>query len=204
MTQEHKGCLAFAVCGSFCTLDAALQAAQALQEQGWELLPVMSFAARQDTRFGTGESWKQRLEILTGHTVLDTLQAVEPLGPRQLARALVVAPCTGATLARLAVGLSDTPVTLAAKSLLRVGCPVVLAVSTNDGLGASGENIARLFQRKHYYFVPYGQDDCTAKPQSLKADFARLPAAVEAALRGEQLQPVLLGAKGRANLFSAG
>ena len=204
MTQNNKGCLAFAVCGSFCTLEAALRAAQALREQGWELRPIMSFVAGQDTRFGTGESWKQRLEALTGHTVLDTLQAVEPLGPQQMARALVVAPCTGATLARLAAGLSDTPVTLAAKSLLRVGGPVVLAVSTNDGLGASGENIARLYQRKHYYFVPYGQDDCTAKPQSLKADLARLPTTVEAALRGEQLQPVLLGAKDRANLFSAG
>lgn len=193
MTQNQKGCLAFAVCGSFCTLEAALQAAQTLVEQGWELRPIMSFAAQQDTRFGTGNSWRQRLEALTGHAVLDTLQAVEPLGPQRLAQALVVAPCTGATLARLAVGLSDTPVTLAAKSLLRVGCPVVLAVSTNDGLGASGENMARLYQRKHYYFVPYGQDDWRAKPQSLKADLSRLPAAVEAALREEQLQPVLLG-----------
>ena len=163
MTTEKKGCLAFAVCGSFCTLEDALGAAQALTAQGWTLLP------------GNG------------------LQAVEPLGPRRLAQALVVAPCTGATLARLAAGLSDTPVTLAAKSLLRVGSPVVLAVSTNDGLGASGENMARLRQRKHYYFVPYGQDDPFAKPQSLKADLALLPAAVDAALRGEQLQPVLLG-----------
>mgnify|MGYP003093808440 CR=1 FL=1 len=137
--------------------------------------------------------WRQRLQAVTGQPVLDTLQAVEPLGPRRLAQALVVAPCTGATLARLAAGLSDTPVTLAAKSLLRVGSPVVLAVSTNDGLGASGENMARLCQRKHYYFVPYGQDDPFAKPQSLKADLALLPAAVDAALRGEQLQPVLLG-----------
>ena len=108
------------------------------------------------------------------------------------------------SLSRLAAGLSDTPVTLAAKSLLRVGCPVVLAVSTNDGLGASGENIARLFQRKHYYFVPYGQDDPAAKPQSLKADFARLPAALEAALHGEQLQPVLLGQRERAMAFQPG
>ena len=119
-------------------------------------------------------------------------------------RASTPSPSTGATLSRLAAGLSDTPVTLAAKSLLRVGCPVVLAVSTNDGLGASGENIARLFQRKHYYFVPYGQDDPAAKPQSLKADFARLPAALEAALHGEQLQPVLLGQRERAMTFQPG
>lgn len=193
MSTQKKGRIAFAVCGSFCTLEAALAAAQQLTEQGWELLPIMSFAAKQDTRFGTGQFWQERLEALTGHAVLDTLQAVEPLGPRQMAQALVIAPCTGATLARLAAGLSDTPVTLAAKSLLRVGCPVVVGVSTNDGLGASGENMARLFQRKHYYFVPYGQDDPIAKPSSLKADFARLPAALDAALAGRQMQPVLLG-----------
>ena len=195
MTAQKKGSIAFAVCGSFCTLETALDAAAQLVAQGWELLPVMSFAAQQDTRFGTGMFWNDRLERLTGHKVLGTLQAVEPLGPKQLARALVIAPCTGATLARLAAGLSDTPVTLAAKSLLRVGCPVVAGISTHDGLGASGENIARLFQRKNFYFVPYGQDDPAAKPNSLKADFTRLPDALEAALQGRQLQPVLLGQK---------
>ena len=185
---------AFAVCGSFCTLEAALRQAERLRAMGWEVLPVMSFAAsRLDTRFGRAEEWKQRLETLTGNPVRDTLQAVEPLGPQKLADALVIAPCTGTTLGRLAAGLSDTPVTLAAKSLLRVGCPVVVAVSTNDGLGASGENIARLYQRKYFYFVPYRQDDPAAKPQSLKADLALLPETLEAALAGKQLQPVLRG-----------
>ena len=192
MKRQLCGTVAFAVCGSFCTLGAAVAQAEQLVRQGWELLPVMSYAASGlNTRFGRADEWKARLETLTGHRVLDSLQDVEPLGPRQLARALVVAPCTGTTLARLAAGLSDTPVTLAAKSLLRVGCPVLLAVSTNDGLGASGENIARLMQRKHYYFVPYGQDDAAQKPQSLKADLTLLPAALEAALHGQQLQPVL-------------
>ena len=192
MKRQLCGTVAFAVCGSFCTLGAAVAQAEQLVRQGWELLPVMSYAASGlNTRFGRADEWKARLETLTGHRVLDTLQDVEPLGPRQLARALVVAPCTGTTLARLAAGLSDTPVTLAAKSLLRVGCPVLLAVSTNDGLGASGENIVRLMQRKHYYFVPYGQDDAAQKPQSLKADLTLLPAALEAALHGQQLQPVL-------------
>lgn len=192
MKRQLCGTVAFAVCGSFCTLGAAVAQAEQLVRQGWELLPVMSYAASGlNTRFGRADEWKDRLETLTGHRVLDTLQDVEPLGPRQLARALVVAPCTGTTLARLAAGLSDTPVTLAAKSLLRVGCPVLLAVSTNDGLGASGENIARLMQRKHYYFVPYGQDDAAQKPQSLKADLTLLPAALEAALHGQQLQPML-------------
>ena len=193
MSAQTKGTVAFAVCGSFCTLAAAVEAARQLRAQGWQLLPIMSFAAGQDTRFGTGKFWKQQLEAAAGRPVLDTLPGVEPLGPRALAQALVVAPCTGATLARLAAGLSDTPVTLAAKSLLRVGCPVVLGVSTNDGLGASGENMARLYQRKHYYFVPYGQDDPAAKPQSLKADLTRLPETLAAALQGQQLQPVLLG-----------
>mgnify|MGYP000010739686 FL=1 len=192
MKRQVRGTVALAVGGSFCTLGAAVAQAEQLVRQGWELLPVMSYAASGlNTRFGRADEWKDRLETLTGHRVLDTLQDVEPLGPRQLARALVVAPCTGTTLARLAAGLSDTPVTLAAKSLLRVGCPVLLAVSTNDGLGASGENIARLMQRKHYYFVPYGQDDAAQKPQSLKADLTLLPAALEAALHGQQLQPVL-------------
>lgn len=192
MKRQLCGTVAFAVCGSFCTLGAAVAQAEQLVRQGWELLPVMSYAASGlNTRFGRADEWKDRLETLTGHRALDTLQDVEPLGPRQLARALVVAPCTGTTLARLAAGLSDTPVTLAAKSLLRVGCPVLLAVSTNDGLGASGENIARLMQRKHYYFVPYGQDDAAQKPQSLKANLTLLPAALEAALHGQQLQPVL-------------
>lgn len=203
MKEQLRGTVAFAVCGSFCTLGPAVAQAGQLVRQGWDLLPVMSFAAAGlNTRFGRGEEWKRRLEEITGHRVLDTLQAVEPLGPRQLARALVIAPCTGTTLARLAAGLSETPVTLAAKSLLRVGRPVVIAVSTNDGLGASGENIARLMQRKHYYFVPYGQDDAASKPQSLKADLDLLPAALEAALEERQLQPVLRALNGAGNLFS--
>ena len=183
---------AFAVCGSFCTLETALAAAARLQAGGWELLPILSnTVSALDTRFGRAADWRARLEALTGQPVRDTLQAVEPLGPQDLADALVVAPCTGSTLARLAAGLSDTPVTLAAKSLLRVGRPVLLAVSTNDGLGASGENMARLAQRKHYYFVPYGQDDPAGKPVSLKADFTLLPAALDAAMAGRQLQPML-------------
>ena len=192
--NERKRRAAFAVCGSFCTLETALRQAERLTAAGWELLPVMSFAvSRLDTRFGRAEDWKARLEELTGNPVRETLQAVEPLGPQKQAEALVIAPCTGTTLARLAAGLSDTPVTMAAKSLLRVGCPVVVAVSTNDGLGASGENIARLYQRKHFFFVPYGQDDPAAKPQSLKADFSLLPETLDAAMQGRQLQPVLCG-----------
>ena len=193
MNAEHKGTVAFALCGSFCTFEAAVPQAARLAALGWQVLPVMSFAAAStDTRFGPAAGWKARLEAAAGRPVLDTLAAVEPLGPQRLADALVIAPCTGATLARLAAGLSDTPVALAAKSLLRAGRPVVVAVSTNDGLGASGENIARLMQRKHFYFVPFAQDDPVHKPQSLKADLALVPETLAAALEGRQTQPVLL------------
>ena len=192
MTTQKRESAAFAVCGSFCTLETALEAARMLTLQGWDLLPIMSFAAKQDTRFGTGQFWQERLEALTGHAVLDTLQAVEPLGPKKLVSALVIAPCTGATLARLAAGLSDTPVTLAAKSLLRGGRPVILAPSTNDGLAGSAPALGQLLQRRSYYFVPFGQDDSYKKPCSLKADFTQLPDTLEAALRGVQLQPILL------------
>ena len=193
MNGEHKGSLAFALCGSFCTFEAAVPQAARLAALGWQVLPVMSFAAAAtDTRFGPAAGWKARLEAAAGRPVLDTLTAVEPLGPQGLAQALVIAPCTGATLARLAAGLSDTPVALAAKSLLRAGRPVVVAVSTNDGLGASGENIARLMQRKHFYFVPFAQDDPVHKPQSLKSDLALVPETLAAALEGRQIQPVLL------------
>lgn len=194
MTENKKGRVAFAVCGSFCTLGDAVRQLETLTALGWDVLPIMSYSAAQlDTRFGTAQFWRARLEGLCGHAVLDTLQAVEPLGPKRMAQALVIAPCTGTTLAKLACGLSDTPITLAAKSLLRVGCPVVVAVSTNDGLGASGENLARLWQRKNFYFVPYRQDDFAQKPQSLKAELTLLPAALDAAMQGRQLQPALLG-----------
>ena len=137
MNGEHKGSLAFALCGSFCTFEAAVPQAARLAALGWQVLPVMSFAAAAtDTRFGPAAGWKARLEAAAGRPVLDTLTAVEPLGPQGLAQALVIAPCTGATLARLAAGLSDTPVALAAKSLLRAGRPVVVAVATPDRLGA--------------------------------------------------------------------
>ena len=189
MEQPRVG---FALTGSFCTLDKALRAMEETAQAYPDILPILSeTTGSTDTRFGRGEDFRQAAEEICGRRAVASIREAEPIGPRQLLDVLVIAPCTGSTLARLAAGLSDTPVTLAAKSLLRVGCPVLLAVSTNDGLGASGENIARLMQRKHYYFVPYGQDDAAQKPQSLKANLTLLPAALEAALHGQQLQPVL-------------
>ena len=185
--------LGFAMCGSFCTYQPVLEALEELHTVFPDIIPIMSDVSFEtDSRFGSADAFRARLEAICGHEILHTIPEVEPIGPKALLDALVIAPCTGNTIAKLANGIADTPVTLAAKAHLRNEAPIILAVSTNDGLGASGENIARLFQRKHYYFVPYGQDDPAAKPQSLKADFARLPAALDAALTGRQLQPVLL------------
>ena len=164
-----------------------------LRALGWRVLPILSCsAAALDTRFGTAESLHTQLRELTGETPLTTLQQVEPLGPKGLAQALVIAPATGTTMAMLAAGISATPVTLAAKSLLRGGRPVIVAPSTNDALSGSAPAIAQLLQRRHYYFVPFGQDDSYKKPCSIKSDFTLIPDTLESALRGVQLQPLLL------------
>ena len=193
MTQPTARTVVFALCGSFCSIDTVLPQIQRLTARGWQVLPVLSVsAATQDTRFGTAAELRAKLEALTGRVPLDTLQQVEPLGPRKLADAMVIAPATGTTISLLAAGISSTPVTMAAKSLLRVGRPIVVAPSTNDGLAGSAPALAALLQRKQYYFVPFGQDDSFKKPASLKSDFSLIPDTLECALRGVQLQPVLL------------
>ena len=193
MTQPTARTVVFALCGSFCSIDTVLPQIQRLTARGWQVMPVLSVsAATQDTRFGTAAELRAKLEALTGRVPLDTLQQVEPLGPRKLADAMVIAPATGTTISLLAAGISSTPVTMAAKSLLRVNRPIVVAPSTNDGLAGSAPALAALLQRKNYYFVPFGQDDSYKKPCSLKSDFTLLPDTLEAALRGVQIQPLLL------------
>lgn len=193
MTQPTARTVVFALCGSFCSIDTVLPQIQRLTARGWQVMPVLSIsAATQDTRFGTAAELRARLETLTGRVPLDTLQQVEPLGPHKLADAMVIAPATGTTISLLAAGISSTPVTMAAKSLLRVNRPIVVAPSTNDGLAGSAPALAALLQRKNYYFVPFGQDDSFKKPASLKSDFSLIPDTLECALRGVQLQPVLL------------
>ena len=193
MTQPTARTVVFALCGIFCSIDAVLPQIQRLTARGWQVMPVLSIsAATQDTRFGTAAELRARLEALTGRVPLDTLQQVEPLGPHKLADAMVIAPATGTTISLLAAGISSTPVTMAAKSLLRVSRPIVVAPSTNDGLAGSAPALAALLQRKNYYFVPFGQDDSFKKPASLKSDFSLIPDTLECALRGVQLQPVLL------------
>ena len=184
--------LGFAICGSFCNHSRVMQIYEQLAGK-YELLPVVSEnAARYDTRFGTAEQLLERVEALAGRRAVYTLVEAEPLGPSNAMDLLVIAPCTGNTLAKLAQGITDGPVTMAAKSHLRNGKPVVLAVATNDGLSASAPHIAALLNRKNYYFVPFGQDDPERKPASLVADFGLLEDTVKAALEGRQLQPLLV------------
>ena len=190
--MENKKRLGLALCGSYCTYEKLFQAAEKLAET-YDLIPIMSEnAAETDTRFGTATEHIKRLMLLSGHKVVTTIAEAEPLGPKTPLDALLIAPCTGNTLAKLAHGIADGPVTMAAKSHLRNGRPIVLAVSTNDGLGAAAENIGRLLARKHIFFVPFGQDAPEKKPTSLVADFEKLPQALELALEEKQLQPLLI------------
>lgn len=184
--------IGFALCGSYCTYDRVFPVIEALSKEN-KVIPILSEAAyATDSRFGTAEHWKTRLEEICGCPPLHRISQVEPIGPKGLLDILVIAPCTGNTLAKLAHSIADGPVTMAAKSHLRNGRPVLVAVSTNDGLAGAGENIGRLLARKHYYFVPFSQDDPLKKPTSLIADFAQIPQAIEGALAGQQIQPMLL------------
>ena len=158
-----------------------------------DLTPIFSPAAYMtDTRFGTAQSHIHKAALICQKDPLYAISQVEPIGPKKLLDALIIAPCTGNTLAKLAHSIADGPVTMAAKSHLRNGRPVLVAVSTNDALAGAAENIGKLLSRKHYYFVPFGQDNAAAKPTSMVADFRRIPEAAQAAMEGRQLQPILL------------
>ncbi len=186
-----KATIGFAMCGSFCTFSKAFSQMQKLVELGYEVLPIMSQNAYStDTRFGKAEEMIKKAEEISGHTVLHTAVETEPLGPKKMCDLLVIAPCTGNTLAKLSLGITDTSVTMAAKSHLRILRPVLLCVASNDALGASAQNIGRLLNTKHIFFVPLRQDDVDKKPNSLVADFDKLADSVEYALKQKQIQPV--------------
>lgn len=190
-----KTTLGLALCGSFCTFARVLDAFGTLDREIYDLVPVMSQASFEtDSRFGPAAQFRARLEALCGREIVHTIEAAEPFGPKKLLDALIIMPCTGNTLAKLAAGIADGPVTLAAKAHLRNERPVILAVSTNDGLAGNAANLGALLNRRGYYFVPFGQDSAFKKPRSLVADFTKLPQTIEAALRGEQIQPLLYGA----------
>ena len=182
-----------AMTGSFCTFRAVFDAWRALRATGAELIPILSFnAGSLDNRFYTAADARQILTEICGHEILDSIPAVEPIGPKKLLDLLIVAPCTGNTLAKIAAGITDTPVALAVKSHLRNARPVLLAISTNDALSGSAQNIGKLINTKNIYFVPFRQDDPAGKPASAVARFDLLPESANLALQGRQIQPILL------------
>ena len=184
--------IGFAMCGSLCTFDAVFPIVEAVAARD-TVTPILSEAAGTiDSRFGSAQAHIEKITAICKRPPLLTIKEVEPIGPKKLLDALIIAPCTGNTLAKLAHGIADSPVTMAAKSHLRNGRPVIIAISTNDALAGAAENIGRLLVRKNYYFVPFGQDDPDKKPTSIVADFSKIPETLRLALEGKQIQPILL------------
>lgn len=187
MSRKKVG---FAMCGSFCTFEKAFKAAERLTEI-YELVPIMSFnAATISSRFGKAEDNVRRLEEICGKKAILTIEDAEPIGPNKMLDCLVVAPCTGNTIAKLAYGITDTPVTMAVKSHIRNARPVVIAISTNDALSGSAKNIGMLHNYRNYYFAPYAYDDFENKPTSLVARFELLDKTVEEALEGRRCEEI--------------
>lgn len=185
--------IGFALTGSFCTFDRVFPQIKKLVEQGAEVIPIMSYhVATMNTKFGEAEEWKKKLYEITGRNPICDLNDAEPIGPERLLDVLVIAPCTGNTMAKLANAITDTPVLMAAKSQLRNQRPVVLAVSTNDGLGLNAKNLGILLNTKNVYMVPFGQDNPQKKPNSLVANYEVLMDTIINALNGKQLQPLLI------------
>lgn len=190
--EKNKITVGYALCGSFCTFAKSIVQLHALVEAGYDVLPIMSQNAYStDTRFGKADDFIWEIEDTCKKKIINTIVGAEPIGPKKMVDILVVSPCTGNTLSKLCNGITDTSVTMAAKSHLRIGRPVLIALATNDGLGACAQNIGKLINTKHIYFVPFSQDDPVNKQNSLVAHFDLLPEALEAALHETQLQPVV-------------
>ncbi|NLK97006.1 dipicolinate synthase subunit B [Defluviitalea saccharophila] len=183
----------FALCGSYCTYDTVLPEMQKLIDEGAEVFPIMSGNAyTTDTRFGKAQEHIDKIEKMTGKKIIKTIVEAEPLGPKNMIDILVIAPCTGNTVAKLANAITDTAVLMSAKTLLRNKKPVVIALATNDGLGMNMKNIGMLMNTKNIYFVPMGQDNYEKKPNSIVSDMSLILKTVQKALKGEQLQPVII------------
>ena len=192
MNLEKKR-IGFVMTGSFCTFRKTIDELKKIVKMNTEIVPIMSENSyTMDTKFGKSEDFINEIENITGTKVLHTIQEVEPLGPKDMLDILVVAPATGNTIAKLANDIIDGPATMAVKSHLRREKPVVIAISTNNGLSGAGENIGRLLNRKYYYFVPFKQDNPITKPRSIVFDTSYLIKTIEYALDGEQIQPILL------------
>lgn len=190
--MKLSGCnIGFAITGSFCTFDKVIPQIKILMEEGANVFPIFSFHAYSlDTRFAKADAYVDEIKQLTGNVPIHTIQQAEPIGPKKPFDCLVIAPCTGNTLAKLANGITDTPVLMAAKAHLRNNLPLVIAVSSNDALGINFQNIGRLMVMKHIYFVPFGQDHYETKPNSLVADLTLLDKTIEEALCNKQLEPL--------------
>ncbi|MDD6214047.1 MAG: dipicolinate synthase subunit B [Firmicutes bacterium] len=189
LTDKRIG---FAMTGSFCTFSRVIKELEKLCDTGAEIYPIMSeTAAGTDTRFGSAMNFRAKIEEIAGRQIICSVKDAEPIGPKGYLDLLIVAPCTGNTLAKLASGIADSSVTMAVKAHLRNQKPVLVAVSTNDGLGSAAKNIGTLLNSKNIYLVPFGQDDCKKKPNSLVADMTQITAAAELALEQKQLQPIL-------------
>ncbi len=188
----HDKTIGFAMCGSFCTFKKAIDELKNLRETGANIIPIMSeISYNTDTRFGKAEDFRREIEEICGNQIIKDIRDAEPIGPKGLLDLLVVLPCTGNSLAKIAGGIADSSVTMAVKAHLRNQRPVLIAVSTNDGLGTAAKNIGALLNNKNLYFLPFSQDDYIKKPNSLVADFSMLTKAIDAAFNGEQLQPLL-------------
>lgn len=185
--------IGFGLTGSHCTYDAVFPEIEKLVQLGAEVLPVVTFTVQNtETRFGAGTDWVQRIEDLTGNTVIDSIVKAEPLGPKIPLDCMVIAPLTGSSMSKFANAMTDSPVLMAAKATLRNQKPVVLGISTNDALGLNGVNLMRLMATKHVYFIPFGQDDPKLKPNSMVARMSKLEDTITAALQGSQIQPVIV------------
>ncbi len=186
----------FALTGSFCTFNAVIPQVKRIVENGATVIPIMSeTAASTDTRFGTALHFKTELEDITGRPVISSIKDAEPIGPKKLLDALIIAPCTGNTISKLAAGITDTSVAMAAKAHLRNLRPVIIAISTNDALGASAKNMGLLLNSKNIFMVPFGQDDPESKQTSMVAHMELIPETLSMALQGKQIQPLVLGSK---------
>ena len=185
--------IGFGITGSFCTISTVVKELKNIVESGVNVYPVISFNVKElDNRFNNATELKNKIEEICNKKVIDTIQGAEPFGPKKLVDAFVISPCTGNTISKLCNGITDTPVTMAAKATLRNNNPVIISISTNDGLSASAKNIGILLNTKNYYFVPFGQDDYVNKQTSLVADNSLILPTLTEALNKRQLQPVLI------------
>ena len=184
--------LGLCMCGSFCTFSEVIKEVEALSKRGLNIYPILSYNSDSiSTRFGTVEDFRDKLYDITGNNIISTIKEAEPIGPQKLLDIMLVAPCTGNTMAKLNNGITDTPVTMACKAHLRNNKPLVIALATNDALGISLQNIGGLIVRKNIYFVPFSQDNPEKKPLSMIADFNKIYETLSYAMEGKQLPPVV-------------